>query len=83
MHVKPMSLCHVYSWGSGIGTPVKMPLPSYETVITQVATGRTQKAAVTKNGRIFVWEASGVYNFTCLGRSGMVKIYKEYVSTSS
>ena len=37
-----------------------MPLPSYETVITQVAAGRTQKAAVTKNGRIFVWEVYAV-----------------------
>ena len=58
-HVKPISLCHVYCWGNGIGTPVKLPLPTYETIITQVASGRTQKAAVTKNGRVFVWEVRG------------------------
>ena len=37
-------------------TPVALPLPSSDVQVTQVATGRTQKAAVTKNGRLFIWE---------------------------
>ncbi|XP_064624629.1 serine/threonine-protein kinase Nek8-like [Lineus longissimus] len=57
---KHLSPSTVYSWGNGIMTPVKLPLPSVDTHVTQVSAGRTQKAAVTKNGRLFVWEGSSV-----------------------
>lgn len=55
---KPAVLTSVYCWGSGMDVPSKLPLPSSDTRITQVATGRTQKAAVTKNRRLLVWEVS-------------------------
>ena len=55
---KPVSLSSVFCWGGGINTPIKLPLPSSETQVTQVSAGRTQKAAVTKTGRLFVWEVS-------------------------
>ncbi|XP_041360031.1 serine/threonine-protein kinase Nek8-like [Gigantopelta aegis] len=58
--VKPVSLSSVFCWGGIINTPVKLPLPSSETQVTQVSAGRTQKAAVTKTGRLFVWESPGV-----------------------
>ncbi|ESO92636.1 hypothetical protein LOTGIDRAFT_120493 [Lottia gigantea] len=54
------ALSTVFSWGGGVNTPIKLPLPSSETQVIQVSTGRTQKAAVTKNGRLFFWESSGV-----------------------
>ena len=55
--------CSVWSWGGGITLPTRLPLPSSDTIVTQVAAGRTQKAAVTKNGRIFVWEVSISHRF--------------------
>ena len=58
---KPQTLTSVFCWGSGITLPMKLPFPSSETQVIQVATGRTQKAAVTKNGRLFVWEVSLVF----------------------
>lgn len=48
--------CSVWGWGGGITVPARLPLPTSDTIVTQVAVGRTQKAAVTKNGRLFVWE---------------------------
>ncbi|XP_067677206.1 serine/threonine-protein kinase Nek8-like isoform X1 [Haliotis asinina] len=57
---KPAALSSVYCWGGGKTSPVKLPLPSFETQVIEVSTGRTQKAAITKNGRLFVWESPGV-----------------------
>ncbi|XP_013395622.1 serine/threonine-protein kinase Nek8-like, partial [Lingula anatina] len=57
---KPPVLCSVYYWGSGISSPMLLPLPSSDTQVEEVSIGRTQKAAVTKNGRLFVWEAPTV-----------------------
>lgn len=53
---KPVAQSCVYCWGAGTLTPTKLPLPNSDTHITQVSTGRTQKAAVTKTGRLLVWE---------------------------
>ncbi|CAL1542439.1 unnamed protein product, partial [Lymnaea stagnalis] len=53
---KPQPLSSVFCWGGGINVPTKLPLPSMETQVVLVSTGRTQRAAVTKNGRLFVWE---------------------------
>lgn len=53
---KLVPLSTVFCWGSGITTPVALPLPSSDVQVRQVAAGRTQKAAVTKNGRLFIWE---------------------------
>ncbi|ELU11772.1 hypothetical protein CAPTEDRAFT_214238 [Capitella teleta] len=50
----------VYCWGGGISAPHLLPLPSSDTHITEVSTGRTQKAAVTKNGRLLLWETPSV-----------------------
>ncbi|KAH9518439.1 Serine/threonine-protein kinase Nek8, partial [Bulinus truncatus] len=54
---KPQPLSSVFCWGGGINVPTKLPLPNMETQVVQVAIGRTQRAAVTKNGRLFVWES--------------------------
>ena len=67
LHTKSSCLCHVYHWGSNIATPTRMPLPSSETVITQVAMGRTHKVAVTKNGRLFIWEVWFPLCISCAG----------------
>lgn len=63
---KPQTLTSVFCWGSGITLPIKLPFPSSETQVIQVATGRTQKAAVTKNGRLFVWES------VCIGTDNLL-----------
>ena len=56
---KPLrALSCVYCWGSGVNPPVKLPLPSSDVEVTEGSIGRTQKAAVTKNGRLLVWEVS-------------------------
>lgn len=57
---KPQSLSSVYCWGGGINSPIKLPLPTNDTQVVEVSAGRTQKAAVTKNGRLFNWESPGV-----------------------
>lgn len=53
----PLPLSSVYAWGSGISTPLRLPMLSTEVV--QVSAGRTQKAGVTKSGRLVMWEVSG------------------------
>ncbi|XP_019366803.1 PREDICTED: serine/threonine-protein kinase Nek8 [Gavialis gangeticus] len=54
----PLPLSSVYAWGSGISTPLRLPMLSTEVV--QVSAGRTQKAGVTKSGRLVMWEAPPV-----------------------
>ncbi|KAJ7309082.1 hypothetical protein JRQ81_008388 [Phrynocephalus forsythii] len=50
----PPAPSSVYTWGGGITTPLRLPMLSAEVV--QVSTGRTQKAGVTKSGRLIIWE---------------------------
>ncbi|KAL5016244.1 hypothetical protein ScPMuIL_005833 [Solemya velum] len=57
---KLQALSSVYCWGNGLILPVKIPIPSSDTQVIQVSTGRTQKTAVTKNGRLILWESSTV-----------------------
>lgn len=47
----------VYCWGGNLTVPVRLPLPNVDTQVTEVSAGRTQKAAVTKNGRLLLWES--------------------------
>ncbi|ESO08767.1 hypothetical protein HELRODRAFT_129966, partial [Helobdella robusta] len=56
-------LSQVYHWGGGYGKPYCLPLPCNDTLIEEVSVGRTQKAAVTKNGRLLLWE---VRYFSCI-----------------
>ncbi|XP_073902573.1 serine/threonine-protein kinase Nek8 isoform X1 [Castor canadensis] len=51
----PPPLSSVYAWGSGLNTPLRLPMLNTEVV--QVAAGRTQKAGVTRSGRLILWEA--------------------------
>ncbi|KFP91707.1 Serine/threonine-protein kinase Nek8, partial [Apaloderma vittatum] len=53
----PPPLSSIYTWGSGITTPLRLPMLNTEVV--QVSAGRTQKAGVTKSGRLIMWEVSG------------------------
>ena len=55
---KPLALSTVYCWGNGITVPVRLPLPNNDTQVAQVSAGRTQKAAVTRNGRLLLWEVN-------------------------
>ncbi|XP_053426385.1 serine/threonine-protein kinase Nek8 isoform X3 [Nycticebus coucang] len=48
-------LSSVYAWGGGLCTPLRLPMLNTEVV--QVAAGRTQKAGVTRSGRLILWEA--------------------------
>uniref|UniRef100_A0A8C5RMK5 non-specific serine/threonine protein kinase n=1 Tax=Laticauda laticaudata TaxID=8630 RepID=A0A8C5RMK5_LATLA len=50
----PPALSSTYTWGSGIPRPLRLPMLNTEVV--QVSTGRTQKAGVTKSGRLVMWE---------------------------
>lgn len=52
----PPPLSSIYTWGSGITTPLRLPMLNTEVV--QVSAGRTQKAGVTKSGRLVLWEVS-------------------------
>ncbi|XP_038615574.1 serine/threonine-protein kinase Nek8 isoform X2 [Tachyglossus aculeatus] len=54
----PPPLCSVYTWGGGLSTPLRLPL--LHTEVGQVAAGRTQRAGVTKSGRLIIWEAAPV-----------------------
>ncbi|XP_004706975.1 serine/threonine-protein kinase Nek8 [Echinops telfairi] len=51
----PPLLSSVYTWGSGLSAPLRLPMLNTEVV--QVAAGRTQKAGVTRSGRLILWEA--------------------------
>ncbi|XP_034280413.1 serine/threonine-protein kinase Nek8 [Pantherophis guttatus] len=50
----PPALSSIYTWGSGITTPLRLPMLNTEVV--QVSIGRTLKAGVTKSGRLVMWE---------------------------
>ncbi|XP_023615242.1 serine/threonine-protein kinase Nek8 isoform X2 [Myotis lucifugus] len=52
----PPPLSSVYTWGGGLSAPLRLPMLNTEVV--QVATGRTQKAGVTRSGRLILWEVS-------------------------
>ncbi|XP_018603734.1 serine/threonine-protein kinase Nek8 isoform X1 [Scleropages formosus] len=56
--VHPHPLSSVYTWGSGISAPLRLPMLNTEVV--QVSLGRTQKMGVTKSGRLITWEAPSV-----------------------
>ncbi|MBN3325201.1 NEK8 kinase, partial [Atractosteus spatula] len=56
--VHPPPLSSVYTWGSGIATPLRLPMLNTE--VLQVSLGRTQKMGVTKSGRLITWEAPSV-----------------------
>ncbi|XP_048837935.1 serine/threonine-protein kinase Nek8 isoform X1 [Brienomyrus brachyistius] len=56
VHALPLS--SVYTWGSGISTPLRLPMLNTE--VLQVSLGRTQKMGVTKSGRLITWEAPSV-----------------------
>uniref|UniRef100_A0AAR2JXU0 Serine/threonine-protein kinase Nek8 n=1 Tax=Pygocentrus nattereri TaxID=42514 RepID=A0AAR2JXU0_PYGNA len=56
MHSLPLS--SVYTWGSGISAPLRLPMLNTE--VLQVSLGRTQKMGVTKSGRLITWEAPSV-----------------------
>ncbi|XP_033115096.1 serine/threonine-protein kinase Nek8-like [Anneissia japonica] len=54
---KPTALSTIFCWGNNISPPIKLPLPHNDTQVMQVSTGRNQRAAVTKNGRLLLWES--------------------------
>ena len=53
---KLSALSRVYCWGGGLAAPLTLAMPAGDTHVTQVSAGRTQKAAVTQNGHLIVWE---------------------------
>lgn len=52
--VHSLPLSSVYTWGSGISMPLRLPMLNTE--VLQVSLGRTQKMGVTKSGRLITWE---------------------------
>ncbi|XP_071848979.1 serine/threonine-protein kinase Nek8-like [Apostichopus japonicus] len=58
--LKPCPLSVVYTWGAGISRPVALPLPNSDIEIEDIAVGRLQRAAVTTNGRLIIWEVSSL-----------------------
>ncbi|XP_034362464.1 serine/threonine-protein kinase Nek8 isoform X2 [Arvicanthis niloticus] len=50
----PPPLSSVYAWGGGLSIPLRLPMLNTEVI--QVAAGRTQKAGVTRSGRLILWE---------------------------
>ncbi|KAG7266435.1 hypothetical protein CRUP_030658 [Coryphaenoides rupestris] len=56
VHTLPLS--SVYTWGSGITAPLRLPMLNTE--VLQVSLGRTQRMGVTKSGRLITWEPPSV-----------------------
>ncbi|CAJ1065172.1 serine/threonine-protein kinase Nek8 isoform X1 [Xyrichtys novacula] len=56
--VTSLPLSSVYTWGSGISAPLRLPMLNTE--VLQVSLGRTQRMGVTKSGRLITWEAPSV-----------------------
>lgn len=69
LHSLPLS--SVYTWGSGITAPLRLPMLNTE--VLQVSLGRTQKMGVTKSGRLITWEVSAegkdLGSIWCIGAS--------------
>lgn len=64
----PPPLSSVYAWGGGLSAPLRLPMLNTEVV--QVAAGRTQKAGVTRSGRLILWEVSRLGEGGWRGRGG-------------
>lgn len=58
MHALPLS--SVYTWGSGISMPLRLPMLNTE--VLQVSLGRTQRMGVTKSGRLITWEVNSAFS---------------------
>ncbi|CAN9510879.1 unnamed protein product [Ophioblennius macclurei] len=56
--LRSLPLSSVYTWGSGISPPLRLPMLNTE--VLQVSLGRTQRMGVTKSGRLITWEAPSV-----------------------
>uniref|UniRef100_A0A7N9AML4 Serine/threonine-protein kinase Nek8 n=1 Tax=Mastacembelus armatus TaxID=205130 RepID=A0A7N9AML4_9TELE len=56
--VHSLPLSSVYTWGSGISAPLRLPMLNTE--VLQVSLGRTQKMGVTRSGRLITWETPSV-----------------------
>uniref|UniRef100_A0ABA3I9H9 non-specific serine/threonine protein kinase n=1 Tax=Gadus morhua TaxID=8049 RepID=A0ABA3I9H9_GADMO len=56
VHTLPLS--SVYTWGSGIAAPLRLPMLNTE--VLQVSLGRTQRMGVTRSGRLITWEVPSV-----------------------
>ncbi|XP_029026424.1 serine/threonine-protein kinase Nek8 [Betta splendens] len=71
LHSLPLS--SVYTWGSGISMPLRLPMLNTE--VLQVSLGRTQKMGVTKSGRLITWEAPSVGSgeASLLGTAGQMQ----------
>ncbi|XP_064425064.1 serine/threonine-protein kinase Nek8 [Latimeria chalumnae] len=74
----PLPLSSVYSWGSGILSPLRLPMLNTEVV--QVSAGRTQKAGVTKSGRLIMWEASPIVAGDASLPGSMEQVQPQFVS---
>jgi len=51
-----VGVCLVYCWGSGVSHPLLLPLPGADVDISQVSAGRQQMSAVTRSGRLLLWQ---------------------------
>ena len=52
----------VYMWGNGTTLPLVLPSPSDSRVVG-VACGRSQKAGVTEDGKLFLWQVGRCISF--------------------
>jgi len=62
----------VYCWGGNLTIPVRLPMPNADTQVIEVSAGRTQKAAVTKNGRLLLWESPA-----CVSEAEYVEVHDD------
>lgn len=65
----PPPLSSVYAWGGGLSVPLRLPMLNTEVV--QVSAGRTQKAGVTRSGRLILWEVRLAVGLFQLGGGGI------------
>uniref|UniRef100_UPI00398F6BD1 serine/threonine-protein kinase Nek8 isoform X1 n=1 Tax=Pristiophorus japonicus TaxID=55135 RepID=UPI00398F6BD1 len=74
----PPPLSIVYTWGSGITSPLRLPMLNTEVV--QVSAGRTQKAGVTRSGRLIMWEAPPVGAGDATLPGSMEQVQPQFIS---
>ncbi|KAM9852997.1 serine/threonine-protein kinase Nek8 [Aulostomus maculatus] len=76
--VHSLPLSSVYTWGSGISTPLRLPMLNTE--VLQVSLGRTQKMGVTKSGRLITWEAPSVGSAEASLPGGVEQMQPQFIS---
>lgn len=79
----PIPSSIVFSWGGSSSFPTRLPLPNADTEVIQVSLGRAHKAALTRDGRVVLWDHPGLICSSVMDSTASSSVMQLLSSTSS